>query len=246
MKKQFLLGISVIIAVVLAACSGLAVETVDEVLPPAEEEAVSEQAVSEEAVEEEVMVEEETQPEAAAGTVFNILAEESEARFIASEVLNGAPKMVVGVTSNVEGTVTANYANASSAGVDLTVDLSTLTTDNNFRNGAIRDRILQTQQEDFRYAQFTSTRISGLPDTITVGETYTFQLTGDLTIHGVTRSETFDVTATAVSDMRIEGTATLSDIAYADYGVAILRLPEQVASVADIVTLEIDFAAEAG
>ena len=66
-----------------------------------------------------------------------------------------------------------------------------------------------------------------------------------MTIHGVTQEETFEVTLTPVSETRIEGTATLSDVTYADYGIHILRLPTQVASVEDTVTLELSFVAAA-
>jgi hypothetical protein len=55
---------------------------------------------------------------------------------------------------------------------------------------------------------------------------------------------TFDATVTPVSDTRLEGTASAT-IPYADFGISILRLPPQVASVEDTVTLEIQFAAEA-
>jgi polyisoprenoid-binding protein YceI len=103
---------------------------------------------------------------------------------------------------------------------------------------------LQTDDPANQYAEFTSTSISGLPASVTVGETYNVQITGNLTIHGVTQEVTFEGTITPVSDTRIEGTASLT-ITYGDFGVQILRLPEQVASVEDVTTLEIDLVAVA-
>jgi polyisoprenoid-binding protein YceI len=184
------------------------------------------------------------QPATSGAVTLVILPEESEARFIIDEILNGADKQVVGVTNAVEGSITADQADPGSVSVSpIKVDLSNLTTDNSFRNRAIKDLILQTGDPVNQFATFEPTGYSGLPETITIGEPFSFQITGDLTIHGVTNQETFDVTATPVSETRLEGTATLADLTYADYGVKILRLPAQVASVEDTVTLELFFVA---
>ena len=59
----------------------------------------------------------------------------------------------------------------------------------------------------------------------------------------MTRSVTFAAVVTPVSETRLEGTASVT-LPTADFDVRVLRLPPQVASVADIVTLEIDFVAE--
>lgn len=207
-------------------------------------ESPAEEAPVEEAVE---PAQEEAAEPAVSGSpvLFNIVSEESEARFIVNEVLSGQPKTVVGTTSNVTGSLMVDYASPSGASVDgITVDLSTLVTDNNFRNRAIQDAILQSGQAQFQYATFTSTRFSGLPDSVTIGEPVTFQITGNMTLHGVTRELTFDATVTPVSETRLEGSASTS-ILYQDFDVNILRLPPQVASVEDTVILEIDLVAEA-
>jgi len=184
------------------------------------------------------------QPAASGAVTLVIVPEESEARFIIDEILNGADKQVVGVTNAVEGSITADQTDPGSVSVSpIKVDLSNLTTDNSFRNRAIKDLILQTGDPVNQFATFEPTGYSGLPETITIGEPFSFQITGDLTIHGVTRQETFDVTATPVSETRLEGTATLADVTYTDYGIKILRLPAQVASVEDTVTLELSFVA---
>jgi polyisoprenoid-binding protein YceI len=186
-------------------------------------------------------------PAASASSVtLVIVPEESEARFIIDEILNGADKKVVGTTTAVEGTISADKDDPSAVSVSaVKVDMSTLSTDSSFRNRAIRDFILHTGDPENQFATFEATSYEGLPGSVTIGEPFTFQITGDLTIHGVTHEETFEVTLTPVSDTRIEGTATLSDITYADYSVQILRLPEQVASVEDTVTLELSFVAVA-
>jgi polyisoprenoid-binding protein YceI len=125
----------------------------------------------------------------------------------------------------------------------IQVDRSTLQTDNNFRNRALHEAILQTGSEANRFASFQSTAIEGLPDQVTFGTSYEVGLTGDLTIHGVTRSVTFAAVVTPVSETRLEGTASVT-LPTADFDVHVLRLPPQVASVGDLVTLQIDFVAE--
>lgn len=175
--------------------------------------------------------------------VFHLVPEESEARFLIGEILAGQQTTVVGATNAVEGSLVPDLATPSNTTVGpVRVDMSTLLTDNDFRNRAIHSAILQTGNEAFRYAVFETTALAGLPDTVVIGEPFDFQITGNMTIHGVTREVTFDATATAVSETRLEGLASLP-ILYADYDVSILRLPPQVASVEDEVILEIEFVA---
>jgi polyisoprenoid-binding protein YceI len=237
-----------LILVLLAACSGEATPAPDAAtLPPepAAGEADSEAAPAEPTVE---PVEPTTGPEAVSGgaATYTIVPEESEARFIVQEVLNGNDTTVTGVTSDVTGQITVDTAQPSAAQIStVEVDLSGLATDNNFRNRAIHDAILQTGNPDYQFATFTATSISGMPDTVSIGTPVEFQLTGDLTIHGVTQETTFDVTATPVSETRIEGLASTT-VAYSDFDVNILRLPPQVASVEESVILELDFVATSG
>ncbi len=174
--------------------------------------------------------------------IFEILQSDAEARFIIDEVLNGAPKTVVGLTDQVAGEI-AIYPDdpASSIIGPILVNARTLSTDNEFRNRAIKNRILST--DSYEFVTFTPTEISGMPDSVSVGESFTFQIVGDLTVRDVTREVTFDAAVTPVSETELEGTAT-TVILYADFG---LTIPEarSVASVDDEVRLEIDFVAAA-
>ncbi len=228
MSKRFAVVLALsLIALALAACTGSS----QPAAPTAALEAGSEAESGSQA--------------ASGGALTYTLVAGTEARFVIDEVLNGNPTTVIGATPDVEGTITLALSDPAGAALSpIRVDLSTLATDNNFRNRAIREMILQTGDENYRYAVFTPTAIEGLPQTAAVGETYALQITGDLTIHGTTRPATFEVTVTPVSEKRLEGLASLT-IAYADFGVAILRLPPQVASVADQTTLELQFVAEA-
>jgi polyisoprenoid-binding protein YceI len=187
-----------------------------------------------------------TEAVVSAPTVFHLVPEQSEARFLIDEILAGSPKTVVGVTSAVSGDITGAFHSPETVAVGpIVVDLSTLATDNGFRNRAIHDAILQTGSEANRFATFQLTSVEGMPAEVVLGTAYELSLTGDLTIHGVTRPVTFAGVVTPVSETRLEGSASVS-LPISDFDVHVLRLPPQVASVGEVVTLEIDFVAEAG
>jgi polyisoprenoid-binding protein YceI len=174
--------------------------------------------------------------------VFEIVAAESEARFYIDEVLRGDPITVVGVTDQVAGQFAVNPDDLSTTEVGvIQVNARTLATDNDFRNRAIKNRILLT--DEYEFITFTPQEIIGLPETGTVGETYAFQIVGDLTVTDVTQQKTFDVTATAVSDTRLEATATTAFL-YTDFELFIPDAPA-VDTVDDEVRLEVKFVAEA-
>jgi polyisoprenoid-binding protein YceI len=179
---------------------------------------------------------------AAAPVLFEIVQAESEARFIIDEVLRGSPVRVVGVTDQVAAQVAIDPANPGATQLgEVRVNARTLATDNDFRNRALRNQILDTNTYEF--VTFQPTELAGLPETVTVGQPFSFQVVGDLTVKDVTQSVTFDVTVTPVSETRIEGLATTT-FPYRDFGVSIPEVPS-VDLVADDVTLELAFVAEA-
>ena len=185
-----------------------------------------------------------TSADVAAGpATYTFVAGETVARFVIDEVLSGNPKTVIGETGGVSGSIMLDLNAPAEAMVGpVEVDLSGLETDNGFRTRALHEAILQTDKAENAVATFTATQIEGLPETVTPGTAYPLQITGDLTIKGTTRQVTFDAIVTPVSADRIEGTATLS-VPYSDFGVDIPFLPPQVASVEDLVRLEIALAA---
>ncbi len=174
--------------------------------------------------------------------VFEIIPAESEARFIIEEVLRGSPTTVVGSTGQVAGQLAVDPSDLSAAQVGvIQVNARTLTTDNQFRNRAIKNRILLTDQHEF--VTFTPTEVVGLSGAGSVGEAYEFRIVGELTITDLTREVTFVVTVTPVSDTRLEGLATTAFL-YTDFELAIPDAPA-VDTVEDEVRLEFEFAAEA-
>lgn len=169
----------------------------------------------------------------------------TEARFLIDEVLMGQDKTVVGVTSLVEGELTVDPSDAASVQVgEIRIDARDLTTDDDRRTNRLRNDILKSSQDAYRYITFRPTNIDGLPAAAAPGDAFAFQVTGDLTIIDTTLPVTFDMTVTAVDGSTVQGAGS-AVIRYADFGINIPRVP-MVASVEDDVTLEIDFTAQAG
>jgi hypothetical protein len=95
----------------------------------------------------------------------------------------------------------------------------------------------------FEFINFAPTAVDGLPDSVTLGEAFSFQITGNLTIRDITNQVTFEATVTPVSETRLEGAATAT-IQRGDYNLAIPNVPN-VADVSEDVQLEVDFVATA-
>lgn len=171
---------------------------------------------------------------------FEILTEESEARFYIDEVLRGAPNQVEGINEDISGIISIDSFDPLTVSIQpLKIPAGSFVTDNGFRNRAISDAILQAAR--YPTIVFTPTAIDGLPENAEPGETYTFEVTGDLTIRETTLPVTFQVSLTAESTDRISGLASAT-IQRADYGLNIPSVP-QVAEVSQEVILEFDFSA---
>jgi polyisoprenoid-binding protein YceI len=96
----------------------------------------------------------------------------------------------VGRTESVSGTVTVRQSGAQlvADGVNVEVDVSTLRSDENRRDSRIRTSGLQT--DEYPTATFVSTAPVTLPAGTEAGQAVTADITGDMTIHGVTRRVT--------------------------------------------------------
>lgn len=177
---------------------------------------------------------------AAGPVLFEIAQAGAEARFLINEVLRGADKTVVGVTNQAAGQISIDAANPANSQIGvIQVNARTLTTDNNFRNRALKNQILRTN--DFEFITFEPTEIRGMPAAVLPGDTVAFQVAGNLTITDVTRPVVFDVTVTAVSTEQIKGLAE-TRILWRDFGLFIPDSPS-VDTVADDVTLQLEFTA---
>ena len=253
MKKKLFVVLLLFMALLTVTACGLleepaapsaTLEAVPLEIDQAEEAATAVPAteVAEE-MEETAVPETETSETASGGlVVYEISSGSSEVRFELDEDLRGVRTTVVGTTDQVAGQIALDLSDLSTAQVgEIQINARTLATDNNFRNRAIQNEILDTGE--FELISFVPTAINGLPASATVGQFIEFTIEGELTIRDVTETVTFDVTATAVTETAIQGTATAT-VLRDTYGLNIPEVPN-VANVENEVDLIINFVANA-
>lgn len=179
---------------------------------------------------------------AAVEALFRLASDQSTVSFTIEEVLNGMPTTVVGTTNDVAGDFVINFSDPPASQIgDIAINARTLATDNDRRDAAIGRFVLQSEVDAYEFITFKATTLSGLPETLSDGDTVTFDITGDLTVAGTTQTITFKTT-TRVDEEVVMGEAT-TIVQYADFNLSIPQVP-QVANVSDEVTLTINFAAE--
>ena len=179
----------------------------------------------------------------ASGTrTFTIVPDQSEASYEVQEqfLSRDLPNQAIGKTNAVTGELQFSLDGKPSGKVtNITVDLSKLTSDESRRDNRIRQQWLESNK--YPNAVFTSTDAQGLPETYTEGQHVNFKLTGDMTIHDVTKPVTLDVTGKLVGDT-ITGSAT-TQILMKDFGID----PPSIAgmlTVKDGVTIKLNFTAK--
>ena len=147
-----------------------------------------------------------------------------------------APGDAVLTAAGVKGSVTLNADGTFSASSKMTIELSALTSDQRQRDQYIKDSVLETRR--FPTAVFIPTKASGLTLPLPASGDLRLALTGDMTIHGVTKTVTFTVTATRAGS-RLTATATADPSwKFGDFGMAVPRTIS-VLSVEDDIRLEI-------
>lgn len=141
------------------------------------------------------------------------------AGFRVGEELSGIGQTeAVGRTPAVSGTIVIDGNTVTSG--EIVADLSVLTTDVSRRDSAARGA-LDTDQ--FPTATFTLTGPLDLGEGAAAGEAVTVSATGDLTIHGVTTSVTFELQAQLVGDNIV--VVGQVPVVFADYGVELPTAP---------------------
>jgi polyisoprenoid-binding protein YceI len=138
----------------------------------------------------------------------------------------------IGRTEDVTGSITveANGDGARLTGGTLTVDTTTITSDESRRDNRLRSEGLQTDQ--FPTATFTLTQPVDVPGAALQGTATDITLIGDLTLHGVTKSVEIPAQAQLVGDtVQVAGSVTfpLSDfqISPPNVGGFILSIAEE-------------------
>jgi polyisoprenoid-binding protein YceI len=169
---------------------------------------------------------------------YSVAPDGNEARYRVREQLmhHDLPNDAVGKTSVITGGITiAPSGVVDTAASKITIDVTSLKSDQERRDGYVAHRTLETAQ--YPTVEFVPTSLSGAKLPLT-GTEQSFDVVGNLTVHGVTRPTTWHVAARrSGSDITGTGwtTFTFEDVQLAQPRVSILL------SVADTIRLEYDF-----
>jgi polyisoprenoid-binding protein YceI len=172
-------------------------------------------------------------------SLYSIVSEESEARYVAEEELSGVgAKTAIGRTSAFIGQIGFDESGIPLACSRFDVDLRTLTSDSARRDNYLYGNTLET--ETYPLATFILTSVEGLDGPLVEGQETGLTMLGNLTVHGVTNLVAWNATVTLDGDT-VTGTAETS-----------FQMPEfnitppivgQVLSIEDTIKLEVDITA---
>ncbi len=173
-------------------------------------------------------------------SAYNLVSNQSEASYkVQEQFLNrDLPNDAIGTTKNVQGSfLLTSGSQPVITQLKMSADLRTLTSDQQRRDDAIKDRWLESNT--YPNATFVAKNVQ-VPSN--QGQV-TFNMTGNMTIHGVTRQETFKVTGKLTGDT-ITGTAT-TNILMKNYGFDAPSIAGML-TVKDGVTVTFNFTAKKG
>jgi polyisoprenoid-binding protein YceI len=117
--------------------------------------------------------------------------EGSEAGYRVDEILFGQDATAVGRTSDVSGTLVIEGTEVTTT--DIEVDLTTVKSDQERRDGQFQGRIMDTA--NFPTATFSLTEPIELGDVPVGTEAKTYSATGELTLRGTTKPVTIELSA---------------------------------------------------
>jgi polyisoprenoid-binding protein YceI len=178
-------------------------------------------------------------PAAPTRLAFIVAPEGNEARYRVREQLVGVdlPNDAIGVTKDITGRIVVlTDGSVIRDSSKIVVNLTNLKSDRDRRDGFIKRRTLET--EKFPTVELVPTSLVGILGNPPASGTKTFDVVGALTIRGVARPTTWNVTA-KFDQGAVTGTAT-TKFTFADAGMEQPRVPV-VLSVADTIKLEYDF-----
>jgi polyisoprenoid-binding protein YceI len=164
----------------------------------------------------------------------------STASYRVQEQLAGInfPTEAVGTSTALTGTIILKPdGSVDSSQSKLSFDLRTLKSDQEMRDGYIQKRTLETDK--FPTAEFVPTSIQGLPTPLPTMGQAGFQLTGNMTVHGVTKEVTWKGITTFAKDGSVAGRAT-TDFVFPTFGLTKPTLA-RILSVDDKIQLELVF-----
>jgi polyisoprenoid-binding protein YceI len=169
---------------------------------------------------------------------YTVAPDGNEARYRVREQLmhHDLPNDAVGKTTGITGSISvAQNGEVDTAASKITIDVTSLQSDKERRDGYVAHRTLETAK--YPTVEFVPTAVTGARLPLSSAE-QSFDVTGNLTVHGVTKPTTWHMTAkSSGSDVTGTGwtTFTFADVQLAQPSVPILL------SVADTIRLEYDF-----
>jgi len=155
-----------------------------------------------------------TQPPAAVSASGWAATDQSQVGYRVEEVLFGVNTTAVGRTNEVDGSL--RIERTAVTGVDFTVDVASITSDETRRDSAFRGRVMSA--DEFPTATFSLTQPIELGVEPADGVEVTAPVSGELTLRGVTNPVTFDVTAK--QDNGLIGVQGSIPVVFSDYGIA--------------------------
>ena len=171
------------------------------------------------------------------------VSDKSKATIRVREQLVGVslPSDAVLTATGAKGSFTLNSDGTFASGSKITFDLTTLASDERDRDNFIKNDTLQVRQ--FPTAEFVPMKTSGLTVPLAATGTFTFTLTGNMTIKGTTHEVTFDVTAKRDgSELTASATANPS-WKFGEFGMRAPSVPFRVLSVTDEIRAAIEIVA---
>jgi polyisoprenoid-binding protein YceI len=141
------------------------------------------------------------------------IATDSEVGYRVNESINGFKTTANGRTQSITGSITIAGSKATAG--SWTVDMTTFHSDESRRDGQFNGRIMDVAK--FTTSTFTLTSPIDFGATPAEGGSVKVKATGDLTLHGTTKSVTFELTATWKNG-RI-GVLGNIPVVFADYGI---------------------------
>ncbi len=176
---------------------------------------------------------------------YDVDSSRSEARFLIDEVLRGRPNTVVGVTSEIAGSIALQFDPAEVEIGEFVINVRSIRTDDEVRDRTIRTMILESARDEYEFSTFRPTSIAGIPEVIAVGDKLDLEVTGDLTVRDVTTDTTFAMEIRVLTEEEIAGLARTT-ITWEELDITIPYVGGDsiVASVEESLDLEMEFVAQ--
>jgi polyisoprenoid-binding protein YceI len=176
-------------------------------------------------------------PPPTAGAKLDLI-EGSSASYRVTEQFVGIdyPNDAVGSTDKITGGLQILPDGSIAPGAKMVADLKSMSSDQGMRDNFVRTRTLET--EKFPEAVFVPTAVTGVPKMVPSTGQVGVALTGNLTIHGVTKPVTFKGIATIDPRSSTVAGRAVTTFTFADFGMTKPSIG-RLANVEDKITLEL-------